>query len=75
MFIFTGWERSIVCHDLCSGNRFVAHPFLQHPIQSDVYFFSFIAFDLDFYVSISLCFFVLINSTISRDYNATLNLP
>ena len=35
----TGWEGSIVCCDLYCGNRFVAHVFLRHPIQSHVYFF------------------------------------
>ena len=43
----TVWERSIVCHGLYSGNRFIAHQFLQCPIQSRV-FLSFIAFILDF---------------------------
>ena len=47
--MLTCWERSIVCRDLYCDNRLVAHLFLRHPTQSNVYFV--LGFNL------SVCFF------------------
>ena len=64
----TGWEHCIVCHNLFSGNHFVAHQFLPQPIQSNVY-----SFVLDSSLSVSV-FIYFLPTSISRDCTTTLDM-